>query len=89
MKRILLAVIAVAAVLTLQAKPKQAKAEQVTRVEPPCWWTGMTTELQLMVQGPQISDCEVIFEKGPKVTRVHKADNPNFIFVDVEVPADL
>lgn len=89
MKRILLAVIAVAAALALQAKPKQATVEQVTRVEPPCWWTGMNTELQLMVQGPQISDYEVVFEKGPKVTKIHKADNPNFIFVDVEVPADL
>ena len=89
MRRILLAVTAVAAALTLQAKPKQATAEQVTRVEPLCWWTGMNTELQLMVQGPGISDYEVAFEKGPKVIKVHKADNPDFIFVDVEVPSDL
>ena len=89
MKRLLTAVVAIAAALMLQAKPKQAVSEQVTRVEPPCWWTGMNTELQLMVQGPQISEYEVMFEKGPKVTKVHKADNPNFIFVDVEVPADL
>ena len=67
-----------AAALTLQAKPKQATAEQVTRVEPLCWWTGMNTELQLMVQGPGISDYEVAFEKGPKVIKVHKADNPDF-----------
>lgn len=89
MKRILLAVLAVAAALALQAKPRQATAEQVTRVEPPCWWTGMNTELQLMVQGPQISDYEVVFEKGPEVTKIHKADNPDFLFIDVEVPADL
>ena len=89
MKKTLSVALALIVAFALQAKTRQATSEQVTRVEPPCWWTGMKTELQLMVQGSQISDYDVAFEKGPKVTKIHKADNPNFIFVDVEVPTDL
>ena len=62
--------------------------DQVQRVEPLSWWTGMTTDLQLMVQGPGISECDVAVEgKGMAVKAVHKADSPNFIFVDMTVKA--
>ena len=61
-------------------------AGEVTRVEPPSWWTGMKTDLQLLVQGPGMGSCTVSIEgRGLKVKEVHKADNPNFLFVDVEV----
>lgn len=61
--------------------------EHIARVEPPCWWTGMNTQLQLMVNGPGIGAYEVTIEggKGVKVSAVHKADSPNYLFVDVEV----
>ena len=63
-----------------------ATVQEVTRVEPLSWWVGMKTSLQLMVQGPDISSYDVsISGKGLKVKSVHKADSPNFIFVDVEV----
>ena len=61
-------------------------AGEVTRVEPLSWWTGMKTDLQLLVQGPGIGAYAVSVEgKGLKIKEVHKADNPNFLFVDVEV----
>ena len=59
---------------------------RVARVEPPCWWTGMKTDLQLMVYGDDISSWNVSIDgDGLKVTDVHKADSPNYLFVDVAV----
>ena len=53
---------------------REASAEEVQRVEPLSWWTGMKTDLQLMVQGPEISAYDVAVEgKGLKVKAVHKA----------------
>ena len=63
----------------------EATPEQVTRVEPPCWWAGMKTDLQLLVQGPAISDYDVRIFGDAEVTGVHKAESPNYLFVDVKV----
>ncbi len=62
-------------------------SEQVRRIEPLSWWVGMTTPLQLMVQGDDISQwgVEIIGNKGVSIKEVHTADNPNFIFIDVEI----
>lgn len=62
-------------------------AGRVRRVEPPCWWIGMHTPLQLLVQGDGIGACTVESEQGPEGVRVcgvHRADSPNYLFVDVE-----
>ena len=68
-KKISVAVILVLMTISLQAKPKPATSEQISRVEPPCWWTGMKTSLQIMVQGPQISTFDVeIKGKGLSVS---------------------
>ena len=71
-------------------KVKDATKDQVTRVEPLSWWTGMKTPLQLMVQGQNISAAEVSIEGGAgvSVTAVHKAESPNYMFVDVAVAED-
>ena len=60
---------------------------RVDRVEPLSWWTGMKTPLQLLVRGENISSCDVRIEggKGVSVSAVHKADSPNYLFVDVEI----
>ena len=67
-----------------------ADKTQVTRVEPLSWWTGMKTPLQLLVQGKDISGYDVKIEggKGVSVAGVHKADSPNYLFVDVRIAAD-
>lgn len=61
--------------------------DHIARVEPPCWWTGMSTALQLMVNGPEIGKYDVSIEgaKGVKVSNVTKGDSPNYLFVDVEI----
>ena len=65
-----------------------AAPSEVTRVEPLSWWTGMKTDLQLLVQGKDIASFDVAIEgKGLKIKKVHPADNPDFVFVDVDVTA--
>ncbi len=61
---------------------------QVRRVEPLSWWVGMKTPLQLMVQGDDISAWSVSIADGEgdvEITKIHKADNPNFLFIDVAI----
>ena len=59
---------------------------RIAHVEPPCWWTGMKTDLQLMINGEDIASWDVSIDgAGLAVTDVHKADSPNYLFVDVKV----
>lgn len=66
-----------------------ASADEVTRVEPLSWWTGMKTDLQLLVSGADISsfDVEIAGGSGVKVSAVHGADSPDYLFVDVDIDA--
>lgn len=66
-----------------------ADHQQVTRVEPLSWWTGMKTDLQLLIQGEAISEYEVSIKggKGVSVKEIHRADSPNYLFVDVRIDA--
>ena len=64
---------------------------EIKHVEPLSWWVGMNTPLQIMVNGEGISDYEVTIMpegRGVVVTAVHKADSPNYLFVDVAIAAD-
>ena len=75
------------------SKVPDATPQEVTRVEPLCWWTGMKTPLQLLVQGEGIGEKGVnIYFYGPdervRVDNTHKADSPNYVFVDVDIPSN-
>ena len=67
-----------------------ADLTQICRVEPLSWWVGMNIPLQLLIQGEGISEYDVVFEggNGVKVSGVHKADSPNYLFVDVAISAN-
>ena len=63
---------------------------RVAHVEPPCWWTGMKTDLQLMIHGEDIASWDLSIDgAGLSVAEVHKADSPNYIFADVKVGAGV
>ena len=66
-----------------------ATEQQVTHVEPLSWWTGMKTPLQLLVNGTNISEYDIRMEGagGVSVKGIHKADSPNYLFADIQVPA--
>lgn len=59
----------------------------VTRLEPPDWWTGMKdNKLELMVYGPAISDLEpVITDKMIRILKVTRVENPNYLFILLEI----
>lgn len=64
------------------------RAEKIDRVEPPCWWIGMETDLQLMIHGDRIAGSTVSVDatvKGLSVGKVVSTDNPNYLFVEVKV----
>ena len=91
-KALLMAVVALSAACSAPQALNPADVEeattQVMRVEPLSWWTGMKTDLQLMIQGPGIASYDVSIPGGAlKVKEIHKADSPNYLFVDVEVSA--
>ena len=96
MKRIITALTVILAIAACKgpafdpATVADATAEQVTRVEPLSWWTGMKMPLQLLVQGDNISEYSVAVEGGAGVSveKVTKADSPNFLFVDVKIAAN-
>ena len=69
------------------AAPQSADPSEgrITQIEPPCWWTGMATPLQLMVHGDGIGawDVRIKGRSGVKVNAIHSADSPNYLFIDV------
>lgn len=89
MRRILL--ILLAAVMMPGLLSARKAPSPVQRVEPLSWWVGMNTPLQLMIYGDDLSsyDVEILpAGSGVGVTAVHKADNPDYLFVDVAIADD-
>lgn len=69
------------------AKPKF----EIKHVEPLSWWVGMNTPLQLMINAEGIANYGVEIlpaDRGVAVKAVHKADSPNYLFVDVAISDD-
>jgi len=61
--------------------------QPVHRIEPLCWWVGMETPLQLMVQGDNIGGYQVSIEggNGVSVSSVEKAESPDYLFVNIAI----
>ena len=68
-----------------------AGATDIQRVAPPFWYAGMkNTELQIMFYGENISDAPFSMDKyeGVTVKEVCKVENPNYLFVYLDVSAE-
>ncbi|MBC8490298.1 MAG: glycoside hydrolase family 13 protein [Bacteroidetes bacterium] len=59
----------------------------VERVEPPFWWTGMTnSNLQLLIYGTDIYETTPQIDyPGINIKDVVYVQNPNYIFIDLEI----
>ena len=59
-------------------------------VEPMFWWVGMKNpKLQLLVHGKDISGYTTALDyPGVKLVESHKVENPNYLFIDLEIAAD-
>lgn len=63
-----------------------ASAQSVSRMEPLCWWDEMHTPLTLMLYGEDLKDASVrIAEPGMSVKKVHNAESPNYLFLDLSI----
>ena len=60
---------------------------QSLRVEPMNWWVGMKNQqLQLLVYGEGIgSSTPVLSYPGVKLEKVHKAESPDYLFLDLRI----
>lgn len=65
----------------------QAQQPKLERIEPAFWWTGMQEPfLQLIIHGDKIAEREVSLSyPGVTLQEVHKVDNPNYLFVDINI----
>ncbi|EGM77553.1 glycosidase [Rheinheimera sp. A13L] len=68
-----------------------AQASPIEHLEPAFWWAGMKEpKLQLMVHGKDIQHTQVALSyPGVKLLGVQKVQNPNYLFVDLELSADV
>ncbi len=64
-----------------------AQIPPLERVEPAFWWVGMKNpKLQLIVHGEKIAGrAAKLNYPGVKLVAVHKVENPNYLFLDLEV----
>lgn len=67
-----------------------AMAQKLERIEPMFWWVGMQNpKLQLLVHGENIAATEVQLNyPGVKLVQTNKVENPNYLFLDLEINAD-
>lgn len=70
--------------------PLFAQVPALERIEPACWWTGMKQPLlQLIVHGNKIAERSVeLAYPGVTLKQVHKVENPNYLFLDLEIGAE-
>lgn len=63
------------------------QGQSVERAEPLHWWVGMhNPELQIVLYGPDIGDCEVKLPKeGMELKQVQRVENTNYLFLDIEM----
>lgn len=65
----------------------QDTLSSLERIEPSNWWVGMSYDnVQLIVHGKDISHRKVaIAYKGVILKETHQVENPNYLFLDVQV----
>ena len=71
----------------LCAFPTLAQTPAVQRIDPTNWYVGMKNpKLQLLVYGKNINDCDVkINYQGVTIEKINKVENPNYLFVDLNI----
>ncbi len=64
-----------------------AQEYSITGVYPTHWWVGMKNpKLQIMVHGPSVQENTFTTSyPGVKITKVHKPENRNYVFLDLNI----
>src|SRR5690349_9365091 len=68
---------------------KSQNIPALERIEPAFWWVGMKNpKLQLLVHGNKIANRDINFSyPGVTLIKVNKVENPNYLFLDLEISA--
>lgn len=87
MKRLLLGLIA----FLLVGQVAIAGKYEIKHLEPAFWWAGMKNQnLQLLVHGENISDLKPeIKAEGISIEKVSFVENPNYLFVDLQLDENV
>ena len=66
------------------------QAYDLRHVEPAFWWVGMKNpSLQVMVHGERIAELQPeLSHPGVRLARSVRTDNPNYLFLELEIAAD-
>nr|WP_267869597.1 glycoside hydrolase family 13 protein [Massilia agrisoli] len=67
-----------------------ASSYKIQHVEPLNWWVGMKRpSLQIMVHGEKIAElAPAVAYPGVRITGVERTDNPNYLFVNLDIGKD-
>ena len=61
-------------------------SSQIDKVEPPFWYENMTNnQVQIMFYGKNIAQNTVTVSNGVVITQVQKTENPNYVFVTIDL----
>ncbi|MEW7290366.1 glycoside hydrolase family 13 protein [Aquimarina sp. 2304DJ70-9] len=82
-KKLLLIIVSIA--WTFQMNSQNAKTIQ--HIEPPFWWVGMeNTNLQVLIHSDDIHNAKVVIDHpGVTIQSVNKVENPNYLFLNLEI----
>lgn len=59
---------------------------QIDKVEPPFWFENMTNnQVQIMFYGKNIAQNTVTVSNGVVITQIQKTENPNYVFVTIDL----
>jgi glycosidase len=64
-----------------------ANANQIARIEPLFWWTGMSNpQVQILIYGTDISQNKIIVNyPGVKLQKTEVVDNANYLFITLDI----
>ncbi len=67
--------------------PLLSQAQTISRIEPSNWWVGMNwNTVTLLVYGKEIQNLQPeVKYNGVKVLKIEKVENPNYLFITLEI----
>lgn len=67
-----------------------ARAQSINRIEPGNWWVGMKLNtITLLVYGKEIQNLEPSIKyDGLNIVKVQKVENPNYLFLTIQISAE-
>jgi len=67
-----------------------SKAQVINKAEPPNWWTGMkNSHLQIMLYGNNIANYDLSLSTEALLFSVQKTENPNYLFLNLEIAENI